>query len=121
MYLEKAFSNEAIPALNQTLCAYTNGTRELVVIRIKYSDHCCLERVIFPLQRFLFEAPPDAWLEVYRNTSTGVILGDRIACHQLRIWQESEVEVEVQAQFLFNQPSIRELEFQPWSESLLVP
>lgn len=71
------------------LCYYVNVTDRLQVVKVTNSTDCCQERVVFPNQRFLFEAPPTAWLEIYRSTVTGASLCDRISCNYLRVKDSS--------------------------------
>jgi hypothetical protein len=41
------------------------------------------ERVIFPGQRLLFEAPAKAFLEIYTSSMASAILAERIRCETL--------------------------------------
>lgn len=67
------------------LCCYVNGTQKMLIARIANSPNCQFERVIFPQERCLFEAPPNAQLEIHRHTEMGMILADRIPCSYLRV------------------------------------
>jgi hypothetical protein len=44
------------------------------------------ERVVFPGQQLLFEAPPEAELEIHTSHPVSAILSDRITCTRLRVW-----------------------------------
>ncbi|KYC40881.1 hypothetical protein WA1_25005 [Scytonema hofmannii PCC 7110] len=67
------------------LCGYFNATSQIQIARIANVPNCYLERVIFPGQRILFEAPPDAQLEIHTGTKVCAILSDNILCDRLRI------------------------------------
>ena len=56
------------PALERATfptCFYINSSDRIQVVRLAGSPHIDLERVVFPGQRLLFEAPLEAVLEVY--------------------------------------------------------
>lgn len=78
-----------IKSTEKILCYYINVTNEMQVIRVTNSPDFYQERVIFPNQRFLFEATPIAWLEIYGNPMNDDNLGDRISCHHLRVLDSS--------------------------------
>jgi hypothetical protein len=63
------------------LCSYTNVTRHLEIIRIKNIPDLHLERVIFPGERLMFEAVPEAQIEIQFHDSLRVV----VPCHQLRV------------------------------------
>ena len=63
------------------LCLHINITRKIQIIRIPNIPNCHLERVVFPGQRLMFEAVPEAKLEIC-TTETVTIL---VPCQQLRI------------------------------------
>lgn len=62
------------------LCFYVNCTNQVQIIRLTASPLPKFERVIFPGQRFMFEAVPQAILEL--STETDQFL---IPCQQLCI------------------------------------
>ncbi len=66
------------------LCYYENVTQQMQLARIDNLSTWQSERVVFPGQRFLFEAPPDALLQVYGCTPTLVLLNS-IPCLRLRV------------------------------------
>lgn len=51
------------------LCSYVNATNVLQIVRITNIPNWHFERVVFPGQRLLFEALPEAQLEIH----TGVM------------------------------------------------
>ncbi|MFM7447617.1 MAG: DUF1830 domain-containing protein [Leptolyngbyaceae cyanobacterium] len=66
------------------LCCYTNKTRFVQIARISNIPHWFFEKVVFPGERLLFEAHPDAWLEIYTSEQCSAILAERILCHCLQ-------------------------------------
>jgi hypothetical protein len=71
------------------LCCYTNPTRHIQVVRISNIENWYFERVVFPAQRLMFEAPPEAHLEVHVGSIASAILADRIACTALQVGGET--------------------------------
>ena len=47
---------------------------------------------MFPGERFLFEALPEAQLEVCRSAETGAIVCERILCDRLRVEELSTAD-----------------------------
>lgn len=68
----------------QLLCCYVNPSTEIVIARITNSLGKNYERVIFAKERFLFEAPTDASLEIHQYTQTG-IHKNLIPCAELQV------------------------------------
>ncbi len=71
------------------LCYYHNRTHELQVARIASTDQI-FERVVFPGQRLLFEALPDAILELLSASRT-----DAIRCKLLQVSEDSATALSV--------------------------
>lgn len=67
------------------LCWYLNTTNKVQIARITNIPNWYFERTVFPGERFLFEALPEAQLEVCRNAETGAIVCERILCDRLRV------------------------------------
>jgi hypothetical protein len=67
------------------VCNYVNATTQIQVLRIANIANWYFERVIFPKQRFRFEAPADADLEIHTGIIASAILSDKIQCNRLRI------------------------------------
>jgi hypothetical protein len=64
------------------LCAYTNTTTQLQSIGIVNSPECQFERMVFPGERLLFEAKPDADLEVRTSyLGQGILIKKILALH----------------------------------------
>ncbi|MEB3225159.1 MAG: DUF1830 domain-containing protein [Synechococcus sp.] len=75
------------------LCCYVNATSQIQVARITNVEDWYFERVVFPGQRLMFEAPPQAILEIHTGMMASAILSDTILCHRLAM-QETEAEPE---------------------------
>ncbi|NET06207.1 MAG: DUF1830 domain-containing protein [Symploca sp. SIO2B6] len=73
----------------KNLCCYVNGTTKVIVVRITNVPDWYFERVVFPDERFLFEAPSAAKLEIHQLTDTGTTISDIISCNYLRIEQKN--------------------------------
>jgi hypothetical protein len=67
------------------VCSYVNATRQIQILRIANIPHWYFERVIFSGQRFWFEAPPNADLEIHTGMMASAILSDKIQCNRLCI------------------------------------
>ena len=68
----------------QITCHYVNGTSKLQVVRIENIANWYFERVVFPGQHLVFEALPEAVLEVHTTEMATTIIADRIPCTELR-------------------------------------
>ncbi len=68
------------------LCYYTNTTAVLQTACVSGSADIAFERIVFPQQRLLFEAPLDATLEVRTCSSIGETIV-QIPCLQLQVNQ----------------------------------
>ncbi len=51
------------------------------------------ERVVFPGQRLIFEAPLDSVLEIHSGMMASAILSDRIPCLRLQVQEVSSKQV----------------------------
>ena len=81
-------SSETAPRslVNRILCYYTNSTHQLQIAKLSGSANLKLERVVFPKQRILFEATPDALMEIYiYSEPDGVTLLNTIPCQILHV------------------------------------
>jgi len=82
--------------MNNTLCYYVNFTQKIQIARVSYAAKIYLERVVFPLQQVLFEAPLEAQLEISMSAVGHLEIGDPvlvelISCRRLEVSQISEV------------------------------
>ncbi|WP_421656824.1 DUF1830 domain-containing protein [Leptothermofonsia sp. ETS-13] len=71
------------------LCCYVNGSSKVQVVRITNIPNWYFERVVFPGQRLLFEAPRSAQLEIHTNAIASAILADTLPCQQLQVREEA--------------------------------
>lgn len=71
-----------------TLCCYVNATSQIQIARITNIENWYFERVVFPGQRLVFEALPDALLEIHTGMMASAILSDTIPCHKLQVYAE---------------------------------
>jgi Domain of unknown function (DUF1830) len=76
------------------LCCYVNATSKIQVTRVTNVKNWYFERVVFPGQRLLFEAPLEALLEIHSGMMASAILSDTIPCDRLRIQEELESTLE---------------------------
>lgn len=67
------------------LCCYVNATSHIQIARVTNIAHWYFERVVFPGQRLIFEALPDALLEIHTGMMASAILSDTIPCQRLSI------------------------------------
>jgi len=74
------------------LCWYLNTTSKVQIARITNIPNWYFERTVFPGERFLFEALPEAQLEVCRSTDTGGIVCERLLCDRLRVEELSTAD-----------------------------
>lgn len=74
---------------NRILCSYLNATSRIQIARITNIVHWHLERAVFPGQHLLFEAVPDAQLEIHTSKVISAILADKITCSRLRVKEGS--------------------------------
>jgi Domain of unknown function (DUF1830) len=71
------------------LCCYVNSTAHVEVVRITNIPHWSLERVVFPGQRLLFNAPTTARLEIHTGMSISAIISETIDCQDLQLPKEA--------------------------------
>lgn len=76
---------DALPSSfsERIICCYINQTRHIEIVRISNVENWYFERVVFPGERLLLEAIPQAHLEVYAMLWSDVILVNRIRCIRL--------------------------------------
>jgi hypothetical protein len=74
-------SGDAAPIV----CCYLNATSRIQVARITNIPNWYFERVVFPGQRLVFEAVPEAMLEIHCGMMASAILADTIPCDRLQI------------------------------------
>ena len=74
------------------LCWYINTTNKIQIARITNIPDWYFERTVFPGERLLFEAQPEAELEVWMSTETSGIVCDRTKCDRLQVEEASTVD-----------------------------
>jgi hypothetical protein len=67
------------------LCCYVNATSHIQIARITNIPNWYFERVVFPGQRLVFEAMPEALLEIHTGMMASAILSDTIPCDRLQV------------------------------------
>lgn len=77
------------------LCCYVNATSKIQIGRISNIPNWYFERVVFPGQRLVFEAPLEAHLEIHTGMMATAILSDTIPCGRLCINEEGNFSVDM--------------------------
>lgn len=82
---------DPLPANNKDriLCCYVNATSHIQIARISNIPNWYFERVVFPGQRLVFEAMPEALLEIHTGMMASAILSDTIPCDRLCVDEDS--------------------------------
>ncbi|PMB52595.1 hypothetical protein CEN39_08975 [Fischerella thermalis CCMEE 5201] len=76
------------------LCCYVNATSKIQVARISNVPNWYFERVVFPGQRLVFEAPVEAQLEIHTGMMASAILSDKIPCDRLALNEPNSYDLE---------------------------
>ncbi len=79
---------------NFLLCCYVNASSHIQIARITNIPNWYFERVVFPGQRLVFEALPQAQLEIHTGMMASSILSDTIPCERLCIADEMDDDLE---------------------------
>lgn len=79
-------NSSALLIENQILCFYKNTTSQIQIIRISNIAHSYFEQVVFPGEQMLFEAFPQAELEIHMDSTTGATLTNKILCSSLQVY-----------------------------------
>jgi hypothetical protein len=74
------------------LCCYINATSKIQVARISNIPNWYFERVVFPGQRLVFEAPRKGQVEIHTGMMASAILSDKIPCDRLMLEEPSANE-----------------------------
>jgi Domain of unknown function (DUF1830) len=74
----------------EVCCCYVNNTSQIQIARITNIHNWYFERVVFPGQRLIFEAPIHAYLEIHTGMMASSILSDKIPCQQLIVMDEDD-------------------------------
>ena len=73
------------------ICSYKNKTSTVQIIRIANIPNWYFERVVFPWEILLFEALPEAVLEIFTSEEARPILRDRFLCDHLKVKQTTYI------------------------------
>ena len=73
---------------NRIVCCYVNATSKIQIARSSNTGNWYFERVVFPGQRLVFEAPSQAVLEIHTGMMASSILSDNIPCDRLVMDEE---------------------------------
>lgn len=76
------------------VCCYVNATSKIQIARISNIPNWYFERVVFPGQRLVFEAPPKSVVEIHTGMMASAILSDHIPCERLCLLEESNSTME---------------------------
>ncbi|MBD2345048.1 DUF1830 domain-containing protein [Anabaena subtropica] len=76
----------------KVLCCYVNATSKIQVARITNIPNWYFERVVFPGQRLVFEAPIAGQMEIHTGMMASAILSDTIPCDRLIMSEPSSHE-----------------------------
>ncbi|MBW4425684.1 MAG: DUF1830 domain-containing protein [Nostoc desertorum CM1-VF14] len=76
------------------LCCYINATSKIQIARISNIPNWYFERVVFPGQRLVFEAPRKGQVEIHTGMMASAILSDKIPCDRLMLDEPSPYELD---------------------------
>lgn len=86
---------------NRILCCYINDAHRIKIARITNISNWYFERVVFPGEKLLFEALPEAQLEIYVTNLSTVALVEITPCARLAV-KESQTDQTCIAQWREN-------------------
>ena len=67
------------------ICCYVNATSQIQITRVTNVPEWYFERVVFPGQRLVFEAPIEGILEIHSGMMASAILSDTVPCRRLAL------------------------------------
>lgn len=70
---------------DKVICRYVNGMQQTQIIRIANIPNGFFERTVLPGDQLLFEAYPNAELEVHTYAIASATLTEKITCDRLAI------------------------------------
>jgi hypothetical protein len=82
IHIDELCGSESTAAI---LCCYINVTNRIQILRLPQLTNGFYERVIFPGERLLFEAKPEAQLEIHSPKPANIILSQKIPCARLQV------------------------------------
>ncbi len=81
----KAVQQVSIVLSDPVLCCYMNATKRIQVVRLSHLSEGEWEHVLFPAQQFMFEAPPEAMLVIFKSPALSVTPPEYIPCRTLQV------------------------------------
>ena len=69
-------------------CLYHNASNQMVILRCIGPNTFFQEKVVFPLEDWLFDCPPESRVDIWSHGLTGVELLDSIFADDLQIADE---------------------------------
>lgn len=93
------------------VCCYVNATSKIQIARIANIPNWYYERVVFPGQRLVFQAPTSSLLEIHTGMMASAILSDHIPCERLCIQEESACSPAEQAAAKTNEHNNSQINF----------
>ncbi|MGK7888692.1 MAG: DUF1830 domain-containing protein [Leptolyngbyaceae cyanobacterium] len=76
-------------------CCYVNASSKIQIVRVTNIANWYFERVVFPGQQLVFQAPTGALLEIHCGMMASAILSDMIPCERLRLSDEEVLPFEL--------------------------
>jgi hypothetical protein len=73
---------------DKVVCRYVNHMQQIQILRIANIPNWFFERTVLPGEELLFEAYPEAELEVYTYEIASAILTEKITCDRLALHQK---------------------------------
>lgn len=70
---------------SKSLCYYRNQSTQLQVAHISEGNALLAERVVFPGEKWLFEASPKAQIHIHRQDLAGNIQIEKISCDRYQV------------------------------------
>lgn len=67
------------------LCCYVNATKRIQVVRLSHLSEGDWEHILFPAQNFMFEAPPESMLEIYKSPTLSITPPEYVLCRTLQV------------------------------------
>jgi hypothetical protein len=74
-----------IASSDPILCFYINKTSQVQVVRLDQTGRQACDRIMRPNEHLLFEAAPDAVLEIHRLIGDQSLQLTRLPCKDLRV------------------------------------
>ncbi|AFZ17538.1 DUF1830 domain-containing protein [Allocoleopsis franciscana] len=76
---------KTLPEGQPILCFYKNTTDKIQIAKISNFKNYHFEQVVFPAEKILFNAFPEAELEIYTGSMMSAVLIEKIRCSRLQV------------------------------------